>query len=115
MMKEYLRIGGKAYRAEANWNAIAAYCRRKGVTDLAGLDVLGNVGVEDVIPLMHCCLKEGERLEGRDLDLTEDDLGSLANAATVGAFMQLYVRQSQAGPVEDAAGSGKKKQADEGI
>ena len=111
-MKEYLKVGGREYRAEANWNAVAAYCRRKGVADLGGLDVLGRIGVEDVLPLMYCCLKEGERLEGRDFDLTEDDLGSLANAATVGQFMQLYVRQSQADTGEDG-GSGKKKQAED--
>lgn len=95
MNKEYLDISGEKYRAEANWNAVAAYCDRKGVTNLSQLDMLGTIGVGDVLTLMHCCLQEGERLEGREFPLTEQELGSRAHAGTIAQFIRLYVRQSQ--------------------
>ena len=38
-MKDFLKIGDSEYRVEANWNAIAGFCRKKGVSDLSQLDV----------------------------------------------------------------------------
>ena len=29
-MKDFLKIGDSEYRVEANWNAIAGFCRKKG-------------------------------------------------------------------------------------
>ena len=40
-MKDFLKIGDSEYRVEANWNAIAGFCRKKGVSDLSQLDVSG--------------------------------------------------------------------------
>lgn len=105
-MKDYLKIGDKEYRVEANWNAIAGFCRKKGVSDLSQLDVLVHIAIDDILPLMHSCIKEGECLEGRDFLFTEDDLGGMANAAVMGVFMRIYARQSQ---IDAGPGGGKKK------
>ena len=82
-MKDFLKIGDSEYRVEANWNAIA-----------------------DILPLMHCCIKEGERLEKRNFPMSESELGSVVNTAVMGQFMRIYARQSQ---MEADGGSGKKK------
>ena len=42
-MKDFLKIGDSEYRVEANWNAIAGFCRKKGVSDLSQLDVLVHI------------------------------------------------------------------------
>ena len=82
-MKDFLKIGDSEYRVEANWNAI-----------------------DDILPLMHCCIKEGERLEKRNFPMSESELGSVVNTAVMGQFMRIYARQSQ---MEADGGSGKKK------
>ena len=55
-MKDFLKIGDSEYRVEANWNAIAGFCRKKGVSDLSQLDVLVHIAIDDILPLMHCCI-----------------------------------------------------------
>ena len=101
-MKDFLKIGDSEYRVEANWNAIAGFCRKKGVSDLSQLDVLVHIAIDDILPLMHCCIKEGERLEKRNFPMSESELGSVVNTAV----MRIYARQSQ---MEADGGSGKKK------
>ena len=105
-MKDFLKIGDSEYRVEANWNAIAGFCRKKGVSDLSQLDVLVHIAIDDILPLMHCCIKEGERLEKRNFPMSESELGSVVNTAVMGHFMRIYARQSQ---MEADGGSGKKK------
>ncbi len=105
-MKDFLKIGDSEYRVEANWNAIAGFCRKKGVSDLSQLDVLVHIAIDDILPLMHCCIKEGERLEKRNFPMSESELGSVVKTAVMGQFMRIYARQSQ---MEADGGSGKKK------
>lgn len=106
-MKDFLNIGGTEYRVEANWNAIAGFCRKKGVNDLSQLDILVHIAIDDILPLMHCCITEGERLEKRDFPISESELGSLVNTAVMGQFMRIYARQSQ---MDTDGGNGKKKE-----
>lgn len=106
MRCDYLEIGDKKCRVEANWNAIADFCRRKGVTDLSQLDILSRIGVDDILPLMHCCLKEGERVNGNDFPLSEEELGSVVNTVKMGEFMRIYAEQSR---VDLPASNEKKK------
>ena len=105
-MKDFLKLGESDYRVEANWNAIAGFCRKKGVSDLSQLDVLVHIAIDDILPLMHCCIKEGERLEKRNFPLSVSELGSVGYTAVMGQFMRIYARQSQ---MEADGGSGKKK------
>lgn len=105
-MKDFLKIRDKEYRVEANWNAIAGFCRKRGITDLAGLDILIHIAIDDILPLMHSCIEEGERLEKREFLMSEDELGSVVNTMVMGEFMRIYARQSQ---VNSSSGGGKKK------
>lgn len=106
MIKDFLKIGDKEYRVEANWNAIAGFCRKKGVSDLSQLDVLVHIAIDDILPLMHSCIREGERLEQRDFLMSEEELGSVVNTLVMGEFMRIYARQSQ---ISTDSGGRKKK------
>lgn len=106
MAKDFLKIGDKEYRVEANWNAIAGFCRKREITDLAGLDILIHIAIDDILPLMHSCITEGERLEGREFQMSEEELGSIVNTVTMGEFMRIYARHSQVGMEPEG---GKKK------
>lgn len=101
MEKYFLNIEDKEYRVEANWNAVADFLRKKGILDLSQLDILVHIAIDDILPLMHSCIKEGERLERHDFLMSEEELGSVVNTSIMGSFMQIYVQQSQfSGPGE---------------
>lgn len=94
MKKSYLTIGEKNYRVEANWNATLDYCDRKGVTELSALDNLGQLTPGDLTIMMHCCIKEGERMDGREFNMTELDLGGILRPFHIGEFVRIYQEQS---------------------
>ena len=108
-MKEVINIDGKEYRVAANWNAIRDYCGRKGVTDLSKLDSIVQFDVSDILTLAHCCIKEGERMEGKELVLSEEELGEIMSPVSMTVFINIYVGQSTTGIGQNDAGESKKK------
>ena len=84
-MKETITINGKEYRVAVNWNAIRDYCQRKGIKDLTQIDSVLSFNIDGMLTMAHCCIKEGERLEGRQLEETEAE------------FAKSYVRQAMTG------------------
>ncbi len=102
MRKSYLTIGEIKLRVEANWNATLDYCDRKGVTELSSLDNLGELTPGDLTTMMHCCIKEGERLDGREFTMTEQDLGGILRPYHVGEFVRIYQEQSMIESDKDA-------------
>jgi DNA phosphorothioation-dependent restriction protein DptG len=101
-MKEFISIDGKEYRVVANWNAIRDYCYRKRVKNL---QEIGNVlcfGLDGVLTMAHCCIKEGERLEGRELEFDEVGLGAIMMPVDMTRFLEIYTRQTTANlPVKE--------------
>ena len=93
-MKEVININGKNYRVAANWNAIRDYCQRKGIRNL---QEIGNVlcfGLDGILTMAHCCIKEGERLEGRELGISEMELGEMFSPGMMTKFIEIYARQT---------------------
>lgn len=106
-MKEVININGKEYRVAANWNAIRDYCMRKGITDLRKIGNVLCFGLDGVLTMAHCCIKEGERLEGRELEIDEMELGTIMMPVDMTRFLEIYTRQTTANlPVK---GDSKKK------
>ena len=101
-MKEFISIDGKEYRVVANWNAIRDYCYRKRVKNL---QEIGNVlcfGLDGVLTMAQCCIKEGERLEGRELEFDEVGLGAIMMPVDMTRFLEIYTRQTTANlPVKE--------------
>lgn len=108
-MGDYMEIGGKRYRVAANWNAIRDYCRRRGVSDLREIGSVLAFGVDGLLTMAHCCIAEGERMEGRELALDETGLGEAAGPAEMTAFVEIYVRQTTASLPQAGAAESKKK------
>ncbi|MFR4036352.1 MAG: hypothetical protein ACLTZT_00280 [Butyricimonas faecalis] len=93
-MKEVININGKNYRVAANWNAIRDYCQRKGIRNL---QEIGNVlcfGLDGILTMAHCCIKEGERLDGRELELDEVGFGAIMTPVDMTRFLEIYTRQT---------------------
>lgn len=97
MKKDFLIIAGQKRRVEANWNSVVDFCTRKGISSLTELDALAKICIDDILPLMHCCIKEGERLEGIVFEMTEDELAESINTVIMGMFMRIYGEQSKVG------------------
>lgn len=103
-------IGGRDLAVVVNWNVIRNYCRLNGISDISQLDKALSFDVDGLLTMAHCCVREGERLSGRTLELTEEDLGALVGPADMTRFLQLYVELSTARvPVAAGETSAEKK------
>ena len=105
-MKETITINGQEYRIAVNWNAIRDYCQRKRIKDLTQMDSVLSFNIDGMLTMAHCCIKEGERLEGRKFEETEEDLGAMMTPVTMTEFAKSYVRQTTTG---FSGGTGAKK------
>lgn len=111
-MKDFVEINGREYRVEFNFNAVGDFCAIKG----AGLDIFerfGDLGINDFILLFHCGIVEGERLEGRDCDLTLRDLGAVIDATDLEHVATIierhYAGQANSGDGSKTGSEAKKK------
>lgn len=97
MPKDFIKIAGKSYRVEANWNAVVDFLAARGTNDLVALQSLERITPLDATLLLACCVKEGERLEGRECTFTAATLGEMRPAevaACIAEFLTIYVKQS---------------------
>lgn len=94
MKKDYIKIGGKEYRVEVNWNALGAFLREVGRDTIEELASFATIRPSEITALMAACIIEGERLDGKDCSITAQDIGTVIAPADVAAFMDIYVRQS---------------------
>jgi len=101
MSADYIVIAGQRYRVEVNWNAIVAFLEDRGTDRLDALAELGKISVKDIAPLMAACIREGERLDGRECTLTALELGALPGFMDViPMFLRIYGRQAAPGTGE---------------
>ena len=96
MMKDYIKIGGREYRCEVNWNALSAFLVSVGRDTLEGLSNISQMKPSDISSLMAAAINEGERLDGRECNFSALDIGAVVLPADVGTFMDIYIRQSRA-------------------
>lgn len=108
-MKETITINGQEYRVAVNWNAIQDYCHRKGIKDLTQIDSVLSFNIDGMLTMAHCCIKEGERLEGRKFEETEEGLGAVMTPMEMTEFAKSYVRQATTG-IAGEAPTKKKRQ-----
>jgi hypothetical protein len=96
MPKDFLKIGGKEYRVEVNWNALSEFLQSIGDDTYDGLANIGSMKPSQIPALIAATINEGERLEGRETHLSPKDVGAMIRLNDVEAFMKIYVRQSAA-------------------
>lgn len=95
MKKDTIVLGGIEYRVEANWNALSAFLKEVGRDTIDGLISFKNLRPSEIPILMVACITEGERLEGREFNMTALDLGAIIKIEDANAFLDIYVRQSE--------------------
>ena len=94
MKKDTIVIAGKTYRVEVNWNALSAFLAAVGRDSIEELASFNTIRPSEIAALIWACIREGERLEGREFKLSVLDIGSVIGPADVAVFMEIYVRQS---------------------
>ncbi len=108
-MNYYLKLDNN-YRVEINWNSHIEYCSMKGIKDLSGLDDLANLSVGDLLDFIWCSLKEGERMDKRNFNITPLDLGALLKPTDIISFLNIYKEQCQVSITKtDTQGEVKKR------
>ncbi len=93
-MKEYIELEGKKYRIEFNWNTITEFCELKNISDLSALDSLKNLSAGDLRLFIHCALKEGERMDGKEFNITALELGGILKFHDIQRLMLVFKKQS---------------------
>lgn len=92
MAKDTITIGGKAYKVACNMNALVDFLQERGTDDFSALTDLTKLKPSDMLPLMAACIREGERLEGRECGITAKSIGEVANFSTITSFMDVFGR-----------------------
>lgn len=113
MKNDYIKIGDREFRVEVNWNTIVSFCEMKGYTSLDALESLSsNLTPADLRELMHASIAEGERLDGRNLDLSPIELAGMVKMNNISEFMKIFSSQCNANvDVETKASDVKKKKS----
>lgn len=110
MPKDFMTIGGRKVRVEVNWNSLASFLAFIGEDTYEGLANIGKMKPSQAPALMAAAINEGERLEGRESNLSPLDVGAIIRPADVEAFMNIYVRQSAAQVEVETDAKKKEKQ-----
>lgn len=93
-----LEIKGREYRVECNWKACVEFLKAKGTDSIEGLTNIASLAPSDLSLLAICCIREGERLEGRNCELNNDFIDTLPmveGLTIVAHFISIYSAQSQ--------------------
>lgn len=94
MTADYLTLSNdRKVRVEFNWNVASQMIGLTGI-DINGL-ISGNADIQLLRTIAWCCAVEGERLDGREFELSELDFGGLVNMEGIVAFTQILVAQSK--------------------
>lgn len=95
MRNDYLTIAGQQYRVEANWDAFVSFCEIRGYDTLESIDMLKNIKMRDLAPLMWACIKEGEKQDGREFGLSLNEFSPLLMPIHITQFMPIYVKHTK--------------------
>ena len=89
-----MKIAGREFRVESNWNALTAFLCAVGRDTMDDLSHIESIKASELIHLMHACISEGERLEGREFSMTALDLGAIITPDDMKVFLDIYVDHS---------------------
>ena len=94
MIADKIQLNGVDYRVRVNWAAYAAFCAHVGINDLSAIEDASKMKPEDLKWFIFFALREGEKAEGRELQLTPDEVESALNIPDVNLFFAIMAKQS---------------------
>lgn len=58
------------------------------------MDTIGKMTIDDVLPLAHACISEGERMDGKEFLMTESQLGEAMLPTDMTKFIRIYAEMT---------------------
>lgn len=87
-------IDGLSYRVEVNWNTIVHFLEATGRDNVQELASLTDLRPSDLAGLLAASINEGERLDGKQVAFSAEDIGGLVDFATMAEFIAIFTRQT---------------------
>ena len=85
-----LNIGGVDYDVACNMNALMDFLEESGSDDFSAFANIGKLKPTDMLPLMAACIREGERLAGRECNISAKEIGAVADFSILTQFMEIF-------------------------
>lgn len=104
-----LTINNKMYSVACNWRAIEEFAELNGIKTIQGLAKISDMDISALPAFIHACVREGEKMDGRELELTVDDVRDHINMSVVAHFMAIFREQSTFDAPARSGGVAKKK------
>ena len=101
-----ITIRGKMYSVACNWRAIEDFADMNGIKTIQELGKISDMEISALPSFIHACVREGEKLDGREIDITVEEVRDNINMSVVAHFMAIFKEQSTFGAPEK---SGSKK------
>lgn len=89
-----ITIGGKMFSVACNWRAIEEFAEVNGIKTIQELGKISEMEVKALPAFIHACVREGEKMDGRELVLTEEDIRDNITMSVVAHFMEIFKSQS---------------------
>lgn len=94
-------IGGAEMQCACNMNAIMAFMQARGTDDFSAFANISQLKPSDLLPLIAACVHEGERLAGRECNITAEEIGEEADFTLFNDFLQIFGRAIKPAVVEE--------------
>lgn len=107
MEKHYIELGGRRFRAEYNWNALTSFLVATGQDTMEGMSDL-KMRPSEIAKMIFFAVREGERLDGRELDITEEWIGENLDTQKVVEIFSIFNAHTSNGAKAEPGESKKK-------
>ena len=92
----YITIGEQRYHIAVNWNAISGYLIKTGNDTFDAVASVSAITPSQMPVLMAECIREGERLEGREFTMSATELGANLGVSEINEFAVIFGRAMSA-------------------
>lgn len=82
------------YSVACNWRAIEEFAEVNGIKTIQELGKISEMEVKALPAFIHSCVREGEKMDGRELVLTVEDVRDNITMSVVAHFMEIFKSQS---------------------
>ncbi len=89
MKHDHIIINDAEFRIEFNWNALCDFLETEKLK-LTDVDALDNLMPSQITSLIYAGVKEGARLEGKELTFSRLDLGAAMGVQDIAAMLEIF-------------------------
>ena len=87
-----IKVGDRTYHVAVNWNSVCGFLTATGNDTMEAVANIGAIKPSQMPVLVSECIKEGERLQGRECNISPMDVGALFGALDMTEFIKIFSR-----------------------